>query len=307
MKYLKLIRFVNLIIIALTLFIFKWYLVDLFYDPVALSTVQFYLLTLATVCVAAAGYIINDIEDVAIDTVNKPNKVIVDKLISSKLANNLFIITNCIGIGIGFYISYAVGKPNLATIFVFASGLLYLYATRFKGMVVVSNIIVSFLTALPILLPGIFLIIPLYGGEQSLMEINSFVFRRLLVFAGFAFIINLLREIIKDCEDIDGDHTHGITTIPIVLGLKRTGILTGVLTLLIAVGVFVITYTYFYNYMTFVIYSFACILAPLLFIGFKLFTTKTKKEFTVLKHLYKAVMVTGIFSAYMLYKFVLMA
>lgn len=305
MKYLKLIRFVNLIIIAATLLVFKFFIIDYYYTVTALSTINFYILVMAIICIAAAGYVINDIEDVKIDLVNKPNKVLIGKVIDEKTANYLFIILNVMGMGSGFYLSYAVGQPNYAMIFVFSSGVLYLYATRLKYMLVVSNLIVSLLTAVCIITLGVYTILPIYAQDPTYQDLNQYVFMYLLTYAGFAFITNLLRELVKDAEDIEGDTQYEVHSIPIALGLKKTGILTGVLTLLLVAGIFWISYSLFFNSTEVITYIFIALLAPLLFTAIKAFTAKEKKDFKLLKTLYKIVMVTGIASAYVIYLYVL--
>lgn len=304
MKYLQLVRFVNLIIIAATQIIFKFFLIDYYYSHTALNHVNFTLFVFATMCIAAAGYVINDIEDVAIDKINKPDKVIVGKTIGEKSANYLFILLNIIGMSIGFYLSYAVGKPNFAILFVFSSGLLYLYATRFKSILLVSNIIVSFLTAISIIIVGVFCIIPEYGNNPDYLSLNKYVFIYLLIYAGFAFLMNLLREITKDAEDMEGDRQHEINSIPLAIGFRKTGLLAGILTTVILAGVFALVYQYLFSYQWVVAYVFIAILTPLIYAAIKAFMAVKKENFTVLKHIYKIVMITGIISVYVIYKLV---
>src|SRR6056297_1863155 len=104
--FFKLIRWKNLILIALVQYLVKYALLLPFYESyqvtTTLSTLAFTLLVIATVCIAAGGYIINDIYDIETDKVNKPDKVIINKHISEKNALNLFIILNIIGVGLGF-------------------------------------------------------------------------------------------------------------------------------------------------------------------------------------------------------------
>src|SRR5690554_5074464 len=99
-----------------------------------LSTTQFTLLVLATLCIAAGGNIINDLYDIEIDRVNKPNKVIIGKSISERTANNLFIVLNVVGVGIGFYLSNVIGRPGFSALFIAISALLYLYASNLKSI-----------------------------------------------------------------------------------------------------------------------------------------------------------------------------
>ncbi|SFU56504.1 4-hydroxybenzoate polyprenyltransferase [Pustulibacterium marinum] len=307
MQYLKLVRWPNLLIILVTQAVFKYFLIDYYFQETAMTNWQFWLLSLATICIAAAGYIINDIEDVDADMINRPDAVVIKKHISEKAAFNLFLILNCIGMILGFYLSYAVGQPNYAIIFVFSSGLLYLYATRFKSIIIVSNILISLLTAISILMVGVFTILPIMIANDAYVEMSKYIFIQLLIYAGFAFLINFLREIVKDAEDIDGDYNQEIQTIPIALGLKRTGIVVAIVTLAVAASVFILLYTQLYRFDIIIYYGILAILAPLIFIAIKAFMASKKKDFTLLKHLLKGVMITGIASVYIIFQFVLTA
>src|SRR5690554_635682 len=128
-----------------------------------LSTSQFILLVLATLCIAAGGNIINDIYDIEIDRVNKPDKVLIGKSISERTANNLFFILNIIGVGIGFYLSNVIGRPGFSALFIGISALLYLYAANLKSMLLVGNILVSILVAMSFIIVAIYDLLPEIG------------------------------------------------------------------------------------------------------------------------------------------------
>ena len=126
----------------------------------SLNTFHFLLLVISTLCIASAGYIINDIYDVETDFINKPEQMIIGKSISEKTAYNLFIILNVMGVGIGFYLSYAIGKSELFALFVIISALLYVYASYLKQTFLIGNMVISVLVGLSILIVGIFELIP---------------------------------------------------------------------------------------------------------------------------------------------------
>ncbi|GLB49546.1 geranylgeranylglycerol-phosphate geranylgeranyltransferase [Neptunitalea lumnitzerae] len=305
MKYFKLIRIVNLLILALTQYLFKYFLIDYYYNTTALTDFQFFLLVFSTVCIAAAGYVINDIQDVNTDTNNKPTKVLVGREISEKTANSIYLALNSIGIIIGFYLSYAVDKPNYAMVFVFSSGLLYMYATNLKNYVVVANISIAILTAVSILIIGLFEILPIYGVNDAYEHLNKHVFTRLLVYSGFAFYLNFLREIVKDVEDIDGDYNTGRKTIPIEIGVKRTGMLIAILTFLLIALLFGLGYTYFFSNEIVIGYLLFAVLLPLFFIAIKASMATKKTDFKILKNVLKGTMVTGICLVIIIHQFVL--
>src|SRR5690554_8129396 len=121
-----------------------------------LSTTQFILLVLTTLCIAAGGNIINELYDLEIDGVNKPDKVLIGKSINERTANNLFFILNIIDVGIGFYLSNAIGRAGFAALFIAISALLYLYAANLKSILLVGNILVSILVAMSFIIVAIY-------------------------------------------------------------------------------------------------------------------------------------------------------
>lgn len=301
LTFLNLIRWKNLLMIALMQLLIKYAFLEPFGFSFGLSTLQISILILATICIAAAGNIINDIYDVETDFVNKPNKIIIGKSISEKTAYNLFIILNVLGVGLGYYLSQSVGRSGFLSIFVIISALLYVYASYLKQMFLVGNIVVSLLVAMSLIVVGIFELLPEITTENR-QTLFTF-FKIILDYALFAFIINLIREIAKDIEDIDGDYKAGMRTLPIVLGRKRAGNILFVLTLvpLFAVGYYVINSLY--KNQTAVIYFLIFVIAPLLYISIKSFSAKTKKDYYHISNVLKLVMLFGMLSL-LLYKFI---
>jgi len=160
MAILKLIRFKNLLIIVFVQCVIKYVLFDAFEAYTTLSHLQFSFLTVSTLCIAAAGYIFNDIQDIATDTINKPHKVIIGKNISKNFAYNLYMILTLIGVGLGMYVANSIDKNSFFSLFVLSAGLLYIYSNTLKPIAIVGNLTVSVLVALSLLLIGIFDLIP---------------------------------------------------------------------------------------------------------------------------------------------------
>ena len=140
--------------IALVQVLIKYALFTAFAIDITLSVFSFLLLILSTLCIAAGGYIINDIYDIETDAINKPNKIVVGKTISESVANRLYIAFTFIGVCLGFYLSQKIGKPTFFGLFVIIAATLYVYATYLKQIAVVGNIVISILVALSILIVG---------------------------------------------------------------------------------------------------------------------------------------------------------
>ncbi|GAA3618304.1 geranylgeranylglycerol-phosphate geranylgeranyltransferase [Flavivirga jejuensis] len=289
--------------IALVQLLIKYAFLEPFGAQISLTSLGITLLILATVSIAAAGNIINDIYDVETDFVNKPNRVIIGKSISEKMAYNLFIAFNIIGVGLGFYLSHRVGKSPFFSLFVIISALLYVYATYLKRTLLIGNIIISVLVALSIIIVGVFELLPSTTPQNQPFQLAFF--KIIFNYAIFAFIINLLREIAKDIEDIDGDHKAGMNTLPIVIGRERASKVLFVLSL---VPLFVITlYTIesLYKNQIAVIYFLLLVIGPLFYISIKAFSAKTKKDYHHISNILKLVMLFGMLSL-LLYKYIIL-
>ena len=214
------IRWKNLLMIVLTQFLIKFVLFQKFDLSTTLHQTDFFLLVLSSVLIASAGYIINDIQDVKTDTINKPKKVFVSKKITVTNANNLYILLNSLGLLIGFYLSYVVDKLSFFAIFIIISLLLYNYAISLKKKLIVSNLIVSLVVFLSIVIVPIFDIVPATNSYNA--DKQYLAFYPVFILACFAFLLTFLREVTKDAEDIEGDKKIQANTFPIRYGLKKT-------------------------------------------------------------------------------------
>ena len=294
MNYLNLIRYQNLLFIALVQILIKFSLFFALGADTVLNSFGFFLLLIATLCIAAAGNIINDIYDVEIDKINKPKKVLIGKKIPERNANRLFIILNIIGVAIGFYLSNSIGKPGFAALFIVFSALLYLYSSYLKGILIVGNLLVSFLVAMSLIIVALFDLLPAITIQNQTSQ--SVVFKIILHYALFAFFINFIREIVKDLQDINGDKKGGMNTLAIAVGRKRTITIVFVLGVLLVLGVVVYMYEFIYNHETLLLYFLFAIVAPLLYFCMKSWSAETQKDYGSLSNLLKIIMFLGICS-----------
>ncbi len=305
--FFKLIRWKNLIMIALVQYLIKYALLLPFFEShgvfTTLKPLGFAILVLATIFIAAGGYIINDIYDVETDTVNKPDQLIINKYISEKSALTLFIIMNVFGVGLGYYLSNGIGKSGFFVIFIIASALLYIYSSYLKQVLLVGNIVVSLVVSLSILLVGVFELLPALTDTNRVVQITFF--KIILDYAIFAFMINLVRELVKDIEDIDGDYKVDMRTLPIVLGRERANKIVFTLSLIPLVSVVYYVITYLYKQPLVVGYFLVLVIAPLIYISIKLFSAEQKSSYKHISLMLKLVMLTGMFSL-LLYKFILL-
>lgn len=266
---LKLTRFGNLVIIALTQYFTAGFLIGMY----TLNDVKLFLLSLSTVFIAAGGYIINDYYDVKIDYINKPDRVVIGKSITRRYAILFHILLSTSGILLGFYLSWRIAAVNVLSVF-----LLWLYSNNLKRLPFIGNFTVAFLTGLAVLVVDLF-----YRANNSLV----------VIYALFAFFMTLVREIIKDMEDLKGDNSFGCKTLPIIWGIRKTKILLYII--LVVFSAIVIVLNQLYKALPFK-YHLMFLFVPLFWLLYRLIRADMKKDFTRLSIFCKVIMMLGILS-----------
>ncbi|GAA4850052.1 geranylgeranylglycerol-phosphate geranylgeranyltransferase [Algivirga pacifica] len=277
-QFFKLIRVNNLLIILLTQYLTKVFLVDGVENyRNTLSDPSFFLLTLATLLIAAGGYIINDYYDIKIDMINKPDKIVVGKVMRRRVAIFTHTVFSLTGVAIGFYLSRTLG------IIMFSSAFwLWLYSNQLKRRAFIGNLTIAALTALSVF------IINLYIREN-----NPLVY----IYGTFAFFISVIREIIKDLEDQKGDEQFGCKTLPIIWGNAKTKALIYFLAIMYA-G---ITFRFLYYIGNPWLYGFIAVLSiPIVFLLYLLYKAHTPEAFGKLSTFCKWIMVGGVLSMVLL-------
>lgn len=260
----------------------------------ALSDLQYGLMVLSTVLIAAGGYVINNIYDQETDNYNKPQDVIVGKSISETTAYNIYIVVTVIGVSIGFYLSNVIEKPGFSAIFILIAATLYLYATSLKQMMLIGNIVVALLLSFSIIIIGIFDLYPAtIASNQQEMRLY---FSILLDYAIFAFIINLNREIVKDIEDIDGDCNQSMNTLAVAIGKSKTVKLVFILSFIPLITFIYYLNRYLLDLVFLSIYLLLFVCGPLLYFTIKIISAKSKKDFHSLSTVLKYMLFFGILS-----------
>jgi len=294
MPLLKLLRPINLLLLLLVQCVVKLALIEPLHITVGLNTYGFIGLVIATICIAAGGNIINDIHDTEIDGINKPDKVIVGKKVSEKTANYLYIGLTFIGVCTGFFVANTIGKPGFAIIFIIIAALLNVYATQIKGQLLLGNLLVSFLVASSLLVFILFDILP--GINELERPIQIAATQTIILYAGFAFYFNLLREIVKDIQDINGDMNGGKNTLAVAIGRKRARNIAFAMGIIALIGILGFTYYYLYQFQKVAFYFVFLIGGPLIVFCVQAFSAEKEKDFKKLSLLLKIILCTGIIS-----------
>ena len=270
----KISRPVNLIILAFAQMMTAVFLVETnAYGQAIWQGYNLYLLMLATSMIAAAGYMINDYYDVKIDYINKPDEVIIGRTMKRRVALFYHSILNFSAIGIGWLLA-----PRMALAIFIAAFLLWLYSNQLKRLPFIGNFTVALLTAASIWLIGFY-----YQKSELLV----------LTYALFAFFLNLIREIIKDIEDRDGDRKHGCKTLPIILGFRNTKKVIFAIAFVFVCSIMIVTFKI--NNPNLYAYFGGLSILFMIFM-YKIYIADRKQHFTQLSIYNKALMLAGISS-----------
>lgn len=318
--FIKLIRLPNLLIIALTQYVVRYAILYPFFIinsvELRMSDIDFFLLSLSTVMIAAAGYIINDYFDTKVDRVNRPDKIIVGKYIKRRIAMGAHIVISSIAILIAAYVAYKMGNLKLVLIQILSVGVLWYYSVSFKKQVIIGNVIVAILAALVPLVAGLYEILLqhnfvdetsntliFYLEEGTSFDDVSYIlsqifyntFAWILGFSLFAFLSTMVREIVKDIEDYEGDKKYFSNTLAVVHGKDKA---KKVAQLIILIMMALLGYLQYQQVMsndnTSFIYFMFGLQIPLGYLFYKLQLAKEKADYSKLSTNMKVVMLSGI-------------
>jgi 4-hydroxybenzoate polyprenyltransferase len=314
--FLKLIRFENLIIIFLTQYLIRYcvldslliYVTESYYQKIylQLSHTTFFLLSLSTVLIAAAGYIINDYFDIKTDKINHPDTVVLDRIIKRRWAMVIHLLFNAVGILLGIYVAWKAGNIRLAIIHLISAGFLWYYSTTFKKQLLVGNIIVSFLTAMVPLTVVLFDMPKVIENYSVMMPDANLrfdtMYKYILSFSIFAFLGSMIREIIKDMEDFKGDIETGCRTVPIAWGMRAAkALVIGLISNTVLLLIFVVSKLYSSTEKIPTFYILIGIVLPFIYLIYKVYRAQTQQDFHSASILVKVIMLIGVSFSLIIY------
>jgi 4-hydroxybenzoate polyprenyltransferase len=272
--FLRLVRVQNLLIVVGTQYLARVALIGPRTEwPRLLLEPQLAILTLSTVCIAAAGYVINDYFDIKIDLVNKPERVVIGRYLKRRWAITLHQVLNVLGCALGLLLSRWVLVVDVVSV-----SLLWFYSANLKRQPFIGNVVVALLTAFSLLIMAVY-----YRQNAEL----------LLVYAAFSFIVTLVREIIKDMEDVRGDARYGARTLPIIWGLRRTKQLLYIIIASFIMTLFLLADSLNNPRLSWI---FLLLLIPVTWLVYRLVYADTRRDFAYLSNLCKLIMLMGVLS-----------
>ena len=238
-----------------------------------LFDVNLLMLVLATAAVIAGGYIINNFYDSEKDLINRPNKTMLDKLVSQNTKLSFYFVLNFSAVVMASYVSF---KPVLFfSFYIFA---IWFYSHKLKKMPIIGNVVSSILTLTPF-----FVIFVYYHNFKSVVFVH----------ATFLFLIIAIRELTKDLENIKGDLTLNYRTIPIVYGERTSKKMISVLVVATLFPVYFLITKFDIGYMY--VYFYVCEVLLVIYL-FLLWRSVTKTHYLWLHNILKIIIVAGVFS-----------
>lgn len=307
LNYFRLVRLPNLLMIPLTMYLIRYGIIEpalrCGYSFSLQTNVElqlpdrlFLIVVLINIFLGAAGYVINDYFDRKIDAINRPDKVLIGKKINRRTAIILHSVLNGIALVLAAYLSWVIRKPSVFIVYAMLSGIFWLYSTTYKKQLLLGNIIVSLLTALVPLQVAYFDILPLNENYANQLIMTGISFKALFnwvaAFACFAFILNFIREIIKDTEDYEGDKSYDCYSLPIAIGVTWTKIIVSFIVIGILAGLGIIYYSFLYDPLS-KWYILLAIALPLILSIILLIKAKTPNHYHQVSILIKIIMLTG--------------
>lgn len=292
--YIRVLRPKNLIIIAITQILIHYWVIVPKSTFIVLSGGLLPLFILDTIFIAAGGYLINDIIDEKADSINKPTQRHIGQTISSKSAYIYYICLIIAGGILSAYIAQRTDNWSYFWIYPASSISMYIYSRYLKSTVLTGNIYVS--AVLSFVLGSVWLAQSTHYPNDS--HQLSLIFTIYMI---FIFLINLIREITKDVEDIDGDRTAGYITLPIKLGVGFTKGTLVALYIVFFIILIIIYYSYQnvfnYIYITFMVVFVSLPLAVSLYLTLK---AKEKSNFSKISSFLKIIMLSGMISIFLI-------
>ncbi|MCP4551714.1 MAG: UbiA family prenyltransferase [Bacteroidetes bacterium] len=302
--FIKFIRLPNLVVLILIQYLIRFFLIKPFLalngGHLMLSELNFSLFVISITLLVAAGYIINDFFDMEIDRINRPEKVIIGSKIRVDKARLIYIILNLSGIALATWISFQVGVIKLGIGFFMFAGMAWYYSARYKRMLILGNLIVAFKFALIVFAGWLFEFYAIRANTSFFVDqirgieiINKFIW----AVTAFVFMVSLIREIIKDLRDVEGDMKHGYKSLIQALGLKRSKVISFTL-IIIAMGVVASFQLYLWKTnFDYLFWYLLLIIQPMfIYLIIRLQKSIKKEDFEFVNNICKIILIAGLLS-----------
>jgi 4-hydroxybenzoate polyprenyltransferase len=232
-----------------------------------------FFLILSSATVIASGYIINNFYDSEKDMINRPKKTMLDRFVSQRTKLSVYFILNFAAVFFASYVSFRA--VVFFSIYIF---MIWLYSHRLKKILFLGNLVASILTMTPF-----FVVFVYYKNFETVIFIH----------ATFLYLMIVMRELVKDLENLKGDLVLNYKTIPVVYGEKWSKFFLSVLTVLAIIPIMLLTTKFDAGLMD---YYFYISLLLLIFFLLFLYFSSAKWQYLLLHNILKLIIVSGVFS-----------
>ena len=274
LSFISVVRGYNILVLVIAMYLTSIFILapeypmrEVLFDP------NLFFMVLATASIVAAGYIINNFYDSEKDLINRPQKTMLDRFVSQRTKLSVYFLLNLAGIFFASYLSFRA--VVFFSIYIFA---IWFYSHRLKRILFLNNLVASVITITP------FFAVFLYYRNFDFV---------ILVHASFLYLMILMRELVKDLENMKGDMVQGYRTIPIMYGENLSKMLLSILAILSMIPAYFLIYHFEIGKMYYFFYASAVLLV--LFLLF-LYFSRAKWQYLLLHNLLKLIIVGGVFS-----------
>ncbi len=301
LQVLKLIRLPNLITIALVQYLMRYFIIEpilkLGNFELQLSNVEFAMLLLSTVLLAAGGYVINEYFDRRSDLINQPNNVVLVRKLRRRWGIAFNFGLNLLAVGIGVWLSVHIGIYKLILIYLLAPLAFWMYSATLKKVFIVGNLLIaSFVALVPLMVVLFEMPLLLRAYDASFLEMNAGlrnIFLWIGSYAYFTFFCFFLYKTIKDAVGYHGDIAGGNKSIPLLLGLKNLKYFIALLSLIILVPSSLIVFNHLGDQLS-IVYYLVLIVLPFIILLVQAAFANQPEQFKLSSVLIRIIMLAGI-------------
>jgi 4-hydroxybenzoate polyprenyltransferase len=303
--FLNFIRWKSILLCLIALVVVRFFLIEPFYENFVgglastISNLEYFIFCLSILLIVVASILINEYFDQDIDNINRVEKdIYIGRIISEKRVLTLFYVLSIIAVLIGYVIGYLNGFLHLGSLMIVFVFMSYFYSLKYKRNFLVGNIVVAILYSMIILLPVLFELFALMNNPGGLFKVIIVPLKEELLyvtlfFTAITFLLTLIREIVCDMQDEEGDRECDSHSLIVSLGEKKTKNVVYVLSILFLALTLFFLFTYYTGVHLIVCALIVC--APMLFFLKELKKAKSIQDYGFLSELLRMIFVSGLF------------
>ncbi len=304
-NFLNLIRWKSIVLCFIALVVVRFFLIKPFYlsfvgDFVSpISNLEYFIFCFSVLLIAIASVLINEYFDQDIDKINRAEKdLYIGKIISEKKVLYLFYSLSIISVLVAYVIGYLNGFLHLGSLMIVFVCMSYFYSLKYKRSFLVGNIVVAILYSMVVFLPVLFELFALMNTPGGLFQVIIGSLKQELLyvalfFTALTFLLSLIREIVCDMQDEEGDRECKSNSLVVLLGEKKTKNILYILTSVFIVIAFYFLFTHYTGVALIVCALIVCL--PMFFFLRELKNAKSIQDYGFLSEFLRMMFISGLF------------